>query len=211
MDENRLPTEGEVSLRSDDGDGVTAFDASTPAQASRPPLRPAVRATSSSVGGGRPPSASEPVRMRLVGRATSHSKRLAKALRRDPTDAEAKLWYELRRAKLKGTRFRRQVPIGRYVADFACHRAKLVVETDGASHSYDHQIARDTDRTAELERAGFRIVRFTNDDVCSEVIATIIAHANELREATRHPSFPHRGGGVRKADGGGDTMFPTPL
>jgi len=79
--------------------------------------------------------------------------------------AEALLWSCIRRRALNGARFRRQHPIGPYIADFACIGAKLVLEVDGATHWTDEQLAHDARRTKFLENNGWRVIRVTNADV----------------------------------------------
>ena len=91
-------------------------------------------------------------------------KNLARKLRSGMTRAEVVLWTRLRRQQL-GHRFRRQLPIGPYVADFACPAARLVVEVDGETHSTDAERAHDARRTAFLAGAGWRVLRFWNADV----------------------------------------------
>ncbi len=90
---------------------------------------------------------------------------LARSLRRNATNAERRLWQELRKKEAGGFRFRRQVPLGGFIADFASFDAKLVIEVDGGTHSTDQELARDAARTAALAAQGFVILRFTNDDV----------------------------------------------
>jgi very-short-patch-repair endonuclease len=86
----------------------------------------------------------------------------ARSLRRRSTDAENRLWSLLRDRRLVGFKFRRQVPIGRYVADFACFEAKLIVELDGSQHvNNDHDRRRDADLTAR----GFEVLRIWNSDL----------------------------------------------
>lgn len=97
------------------------------------------------------------------------SRERAKALRRDPTEAERALWNHLRMRQLEGHKFRRQQPLGRYIVDFACLEKRLVVELDGGQHS--EQVGSDTARTAWLETQGFRVLRFWNNDVLSEIEA----------------------------------------
>ena len=89
----------------------------------------------------------------------------AKALRRDQTRAEAKLWRVLRNRQLNGWKFRRQCPIDRYVADFACVEANLVVEVDGATHSTEEELAWDRQRTGTIESCGFAILRIANAEI----------------------------------------------
>ena len=85
-----------------------------------------------------------------------------KSLRQHATDAENKLWYRLRGGQL-GCRFRRQHRIEGFIVDFSCFKHRLVVELDGGQHL--EQIAYDQRRTGELEKAGYRVLRFWNDDV----------------------------------------------
>jgi very-short-patch-repair endonuclease len=90
---------------------------------------------------------------------------LARTLRRNATGAERRLWQRLRREQVGGFRFRRQVILDGFIADFACLDARMLVEVDGATHSTDEQIARDAVRSAALAAEGFDILRFTNEDV----------------------------------------------
>ena len=89
----------------------------------------------------------------------------ARALRRDASAAERKLWRLLRGRSLNGHKFVRQERIGPYYADFACRELKLVVEIDGATHSTDGEIAKDKAREAFMKKEGYRVVRFTNEEV----------------------------------------------
>ncbi|MCI0429784.1 MAG: DUF559 domain-containing protein, partial [Rhodospirillales bacterium] len=79
------------------------------------------------------------------------------------TDAERKLWSLLRHKQLEGFRFRRQVPLGRYVADFACMSARLVIELDGGQHA--ERTEHDERRTAWMASIGYRVLRFWNGEV----------------------------------------------
>jgi len=86
----------------------------------------------------------------------------AKKLRSDMTDAERRLWYRLRAHRFDGHKFKRQVPVGPYVVDFACVGQKLIVEVDGGQHAEN---ASDVMRERYLRREGFRVLRFWNNDV----------------------------------------------
>ena len=87
----------------------------------------------------------------------------ARALRRTSTDAERRLWYQLRGNRFLDTSFRRQYPIGDFIVDFACRELALVVELDGGQHAERERF--DARRTIELERRGYRVVRFWNNEV----------------------------------------------
>ncbi|SDM27929.1 Very-short-patch-repair endonuclease [Maricaulis salignorans] len=118
---------------------------------------------------------------------TERSRKLAKRLRREMTNAEVKLWVHLRKRDLCGHRFRRQHPIGPYVADFACVALKLIVEVDGGTHGTPEEIAHDRRRTRFLEAQGWTVIRCFNVDVYSNLdgVLTQIAEAliNLDREA----------------------------
>jgi very-short-patch-repair endonuclease len=88
----------------------------------------------------------------------------ARTLRQNMTKAEVILWTYIRRRALEGARFRRQHPIGPYIADFACCQAKLVIEVDGATHSTPEELAYDARRTKYLEDQGWIVVRVRNPD-----------------------------------------------
>ena len=85
------------------------------------------------------------------------------------TDAEKKLWWHLRRLPLDGGHFRRQATIGRYFADFASHQHKVVIEIDGSQHAEATRSAADAERSAYLNSQGYRVLRFWNNEVLSEI------------------------------------------
>ncbi|MDG4884336.1 endonuclease domain-containing protein [Mesorhizobium sp. WSM4884] len=110
---------------------------------------------------------------------TKAKRSFARTLRREMTESEHKLWQELRDRRLDGIKFRRQTPIGKYVADFVCLEARLIVEIDGSQHA---DSASDEIRGAELKARGFRVLRFWNDDVLKDldgVCDTIIAYVKD--------------------------------
>jgi very-short-patch-repair endonuclease len=91
----------------------------------------------------------------------------AKNLRRNMTDAEHRLWYQLRLRQLEGFLFRRQAPMKPYIVDFVCHKAKLVVELDGGQHVENW--AHDEKRTVWLNSQGYRVIRFWNNQVMENI------------------------------------------
>ncbi|RWC60614.1 endonuclease domain-containing protein [Mesorhizobium sp.] len=96
-------------------------------------------------------------------------RRNAKSMRRVMTDAELKLWNELRAHRLMGMSFRRQVPIGPYIVDFACSSYHLIVEVDGSQHADSENLQRDEARSAYLKASGWTILRFWNDDIIRDI------------------------------------------
>jgi 5-methyltetrahydrofolate--homocysteine methyltransferase len=86
-------------------------------------------------------------------------------MRHQPTDAERLLWQALRRRQLDGFRFRRQHPIGWYIADFFCWETGVVVEVGGGVHTTPDQAARDHERDIALQRMGYQIIRIANKEV----------------------------------------------
>jgi len=104
----------------------------------------------------------------------------ARTLRRDPTPAEKKLWYEFLRDLPH--KFTRQKPLGQYVADFYCSRHRLVIELDGDSHYTDRAQRYDEARTSSLELQGVRVIRFTNSDVLQNFDAVGAAVLTALEE-----------------------------
>ena len=91
----------------------------------------------------------------------------AKLLRRNQSDAEKQLWYRLRASRFLNLKFKRQKPIGHYIVDFICIEQMLIVELDGGQHAM--QLQYDTKRTQFLESQGFRVLRFWNNQVLSEL------------------------------------------
>jgi very-short-patch-repair endonuclease len=128
----------------------------------------------------------------------------ARFLRRNMGDAEKKLWYHLRRRKMAGFRFRRQVPIGGYIADFACLSGRLIVEVDGGQHNEPDNETLDATRTALLESMGYRVLRFWNSNMLTEIDSVTETTFNALEGCTiPHPDPPPAGEGEGAADEGG--------
>jgi len=115
-----------------------------------------------------------------VARLNNHQRSNARALRADMPDAEQCLWRGLRNRQLHGARFRRQHPIGPFIADFACVEHRLVIEVDGGHHA--EREGADAARTEYLRRDGWRVLRYWNNDVlrnCDVVLENIAAKIAE--------------------------------
>ncbi|HJW40861.1 MAG TPA: endonuclease domain-containing protein [Rhizomicrobium sp.] len=125
----------------------------------------------------------------------------AKAMRHKMTDAEALLWNQLREANRHGFKFRRQHPIGDYIADFAHLRGQLVIELDGETHSTVDELERDRRRTAFMSSRGWTVIRFRNVDVyenLSGVVGAITARLSpHPNAASRRSTSPASGRGNR--------------
>jgi len=103
----------------------------------------------------------------------------AKRMRNEPTEAEILLWQYLRGNKL-GYKFRRQHPIDDYIADFVCLSKMLIVEIDGGYHTEDNQIEHDDIRDKWLEHLGYKTIRFTNDEIFTELDVVLNKIKTEL-------------------------------
>jgi len=112
----------------------------------------------------------------------------ARTLRNQSTDAERHLWQHLRGKQLGGYRFRRQVPIAGFIADFACLECKLVIELDGGQHQ--ERIGYDEDRDRRLQAQGFRVLRFWDDQVFGETEAMLEQVMRVLESTAPHPNLP---------------------
>jgi very-short-patch-repair endonuclease len=95
----------------------------------------------------------------------------ARSLRKNLTDAEGLLWYMIRNRRLSGYKFRRQVWLGEYIADFVCVERGLIVELDGGQHA--EALEYDARRTKELEKLGYRVVRYWNNGVLLRMNAVL--------------------------------------
>lgn len=89
----------------------------------------------------------------------------ARNLRKASTEQERIIWGLVRNRQLNGLKFVRQYPIGKYIADFACRRLKLVIELDGGQHNEDDNINYDNERTKYMEAEGYRVIRFWNNEI----------------------------------------------
>ena len=128
---------------------------------------------------------------------TSETLSKAQRLRREMTHAERKLWSALRNRQLQGAKFRRQQPIGPFIADFVRQEHRLIVEADGGQHADN---ITDQRRTAFLQDKGYRVLRFWNNDILSnldgvaQLIAATLAAPHPAQAAPESPS-PSRGEG----------------
>ena len=104
----------------------------------------------------------------------------AKQLRKEMTDAEKILWVHLK-SGIQNFKIRRQHPIGNYIADFFCHKLKLIIEVDGSIHELDDVKIDDIERDKRLTALGYRIMRFTNKQVYNE-LEFILAEINSIGE-----------------------------
>lgn len=116
----------------------------------------------------------------------------ARTLRKNLTDTERCLWSRLRRQQINGYKFRRQFPLGIYIADFVCLEARLIVEVDGGQHA--EQTSKDALRDKWLVSQGFRVLRFWNNDVLRETDTVVEAIVQALKNTTTL-SLPRKGGG----------------
>ena len=105
----------------------------------------------------------------------------ARRLRKSSTRAEDILWDRLRGSRFQGAKFKRQVPVDRYIADFYCRAAGLVVEIDGRQHAA--MACYDEERTKVLEAAGAHVLRFSNEEVCNDLESVFARISAELRLA----------------------------
>jgi very-short-patch-repair endonuclease len=108
----------------------------------------------------------------------------ARDLRQSGTDAERKLWYHLRAARLNGLKFRRQHPIPPYIVDFYCDARKLVVELDGSQH--DEEV--DRERSRFLEAHGLIILRYWDNEVLQQMDAVLAAIVDAAESRTLTPT-----------------------
>ena len=115
----------------------------------------------------------------------------AKSLRTNMTPAERLLWYHLRNRRFLGVKFRRQVPVGPYIADFLCHTPALVVELDGGQHV--EQQSYDAQRTRYLEAQGYRVLRYWNNAVMGDVEGVMESVRLQVLALTPSPSPRGRG------------------
>jgi very-short-patch-repair endonuclease len=123
-------------------------------------------------------------RRRRTGEGARSLTGVARQLRARMTDAERKLWFALKDRRFAAFKFRRQVPIGPYIADFLCFESRLIIEVDGGQHA---ESVRDVERDNWLVRNEFRVLRYWNNDVLQNLEGVLISLAEQL-DRTPHPS-----------------------
>ena len=116
----------------------------------------------------------------------------AQRLRNGATDSERRLWQQLRNRQLEGFKFSRQMPVGKFVCDFMCRERRLVIELDGGQHA---ESARDDERTAFLEAAGYQVIRFWNNDVLENMEGVLRVIVQVLKSEPTPQSPPACGRG----------------
>ncbi len=107
---------------------------------------------------------------------------LAKKLRNNQTEAEMYLWDNLQRLKHLKIRFKRQHPVLYFIADFYCHKAKIIIEVDGGYHDIPEQYLYDRNRENELNELGLKVVRFTNEEVLNSIEKVLRTIEKEIKE-----------------------------
>ncbi len=188
MNEKRTPKpsplagEGAERLRREAGEGAFAKNPS-------PGRLPSVGALRRPAGS-RPPSPARGEGNEPAASKVSSSVKRARALRSNLTDAERKFWYALRDRRFVNFKFRRQVPVGPFFADFVCYDSRVVIEVDGGQHAESSSDARRDRRFAAND---FLVLRFWNNDVLSNLEGVLMVLLESLQERTPHPARAERG------------------
>ena len=118
--------------------------------------------------------------------------KLARELRKNQTESEKVLWEVLREFRSYGYVFRRQHPIDIFIADFYCHKLSLIIEVDGGVHSSEEARKHDEGRSAELEKIGIRVIRFTNEQVLNDK-DIVVKHIKRYIAELTSPSLAGEG------------------
>jgi type I restriction enzyme R subunit len=113
--------------------------------------------------------------------------RLSREFRKKQTETESLLWSRLQNRQLGGVKFRRQHPIGRYIADFCCYEHKLVVEVDGGVHMEQNQRLYDRLRQEDIEAEGFKVLRVTTQEVVTDIEAVLRKISNAVGSSPPAP------------------------
>ena len=121
-------------------------------------------------------------------------RQLSRKLRKNSTDVERLLWQHLRLKQMGNFKFRRQHPLGKFIVDFICLEANLVIELDGGQHNEDKENKVDEIRTAWLEKQGLKVLRFWNHEVLNDLPIVKEVIWNALKIDHPHPNPPPRKG-----------------
>lgn len=123
----------------------------------------------------------------------------ARRLRKEMSDTEKKLWKHLRSRRFEGYKFRRQHPIGEYIADFCCVERRLVIEVDGGQHADEINVQKDCERTAYMGQRGYHVIRFWDNDVLNDT-DTVMRQIFDWMDGapSPHPSPSKEGEGVKE-------------
>jgi very-short-patch-repair endonuclease len=119
-----------------------------------------------------------------------HRHFMAKGLRKNFTDTEKLLWRHLRAKQMEGYKFRRQEPMGSYIVDFVCQEKKIVIEVDGGQHAVERE--KDCERDKWLEGQGYKVLRFWNNEVLTNINGILEVIRNNLNHPLPNPP-PSRG------------------
>jgi very-short-patch-repair endonuclease len=137
------------------------------------------------------PSAPSPAKRGKAGMGVRKIVQRARELRRNTTDTERKLWHHIRDKQIESFRFRRQRPIGKYIVDFICLEANLVIELDGGQHA--EQLQYDTERTKYLTAQGLHVLRYWNNDVMQNIEGVLRDIRVALMQRTPSQPSPRKG------------------
>ena len=111
----------------------------------------------------------------------------AKELRKSETDAEKKLWKELRNRRCAGLKFRRQHPVKEFIIDFYCHEYLLGIEVDGLVHENEFVKEYDLNRQAEIENLGITLIRFSNEEVLNTISKVLFEIQEKVKKLQKNP------------------------
>lgn len=132
----------------------------------------------------------------MIKSMTKGLTQLAKGLRKRSTDVERLLWSRLRAGRFEGMKFRRQHPIGEYITDFVCLERKLIIELDGGPHALPDELQKDRQRDDWLEKEGYTVARFWDNEVLTNTPGVLEAIRERLHRTPSPQSPPLKGGEV---------------
>jgi very-short-patch-repair endonuclease len=138
-------------------------------------------------------------RERVIKSMANGLRHLAKGIRKRLTDVELLLWSRLRAGHFEGMKFRRQHPIGPYIVDFVCLEGRLIIELDGSQHALPEEILKDRQRGTWLEKEGYTVVRFWDNEVLSNTSGVLEAIRERLHRTPSPQSPPLKGGEVKRS------------